>query len=219
MGPFGIYVEEEETETTAEIEKKAETFLEQARSFEIKTDDHLNDVATKLQDIAGAKQRVEDHYESMRKTTHAAWQDVLSNIKFYSKPLKEAEGIYKKKISDYSIEKERERQQEAKRLRDEARKNEEDRRLEVAEKTGNEKILDMPIFVPEVKVEVAAKPQGISYVEDWQYEVLNEADIPDEYKMIDHGKLARTVKINKENTDIPGICVYDARGVRIARRK
>jgi len=203
--------------TTTEIAQRAETFLEVAKSFEIVTDDHLNDAAIRLKNIKGAEQRVKDHFEDMRQTTYDAYQVVLGNIRLYSNPQQEPQTDYKKKIGDYSIKKEEERRKEAARLQEETRKKEEDRRLEVAEKTGNEKILDMPIFIPEVKVESTPKIKGISYTENWTYEVLNEAEVTDEYKMIDHQKLDQLAKAQKGNAKVPGIRFYSERRVRAGR--
>ncbi len=49
------------------------------------------------------------------------------------------------------------------------------------------------------------KPKGYSEREDWQYEVLNECEIPSEYWVVDHQALAKVVRAMKGTKEIPGI--------------
>ncbi|MGH7311366.1 MAG: hypothetical protein ACREK6_22000 [Candidatus Rokuibacteriota bacterium] len=67
-----------------------------------------------------------------------------------------------------------------------------------------------PVFVPPPpmpKPEVA----GISFRDDWDFEVLNEALIPREYMAVDAVKIRRVVKAMRGSTNIPGIRVIPKR--------
>jgi len=49
------------------------------------------------------------------------------------------------------------------------------------------------------------KSKGLSMREDWQYEVVNECEIPSEYWVVDHQALAKVVRALKGTKEIPGI--------------
>ncbi len=196
-----------------QLVKQAETLFGQAQAFIISTDEHYKEATIRLRDIKGAQDRVKNHFEPMRQKTYAAYQEVLDNTKTYSKPLQEAEKIYKKKIAIYSTEQERKRREEERLFQEEARKREEERRLQKAIETGNEEILEAPIVVPELKI-VESKPEGISFIEKWNYEIIDFSKLPDEYKTTNAVKLNQVVRALKGNTNIPGIRVFSEKVVR-----
>ncbi len=49
------------------------------------------------------------------------------------------------------------------------------------------------------------KTKGFAPRDDWQYEVLNECEIPSEYWVVDHQALAKVVRAMKGTKAIPGI--------------
>jgi hypothetical protein len=56
---------------------------------------------------------------------------------------------------------------------------------------------------------VTAPPQGISYVDNWKWEVTNLDEVPRGYLTVDPEKVGPVVKALKDKASIPGIRVYN----------
>jgi hypothetical protein len=142
-------------------------------------------------------------------------------------PFQQAEKIIKRKIGDYQYEIERKRQEEATRLRRQAEAQAEADRIAKAQAQmdagdlkGCEKTLEAPIAPVVVKVETPEPPKvaGLSFREEWKYEVIDPNLVPREYLMIDESKLRKVVKaLGKAAANIPGIRVYPEKVVSAGR--
>jgi len=62
-----------------------------------------------------------------------------------------------------------------------------------------------PVFVPPVAAPLAPAVAGVSFRDDWDFEVTNLAAIPREYMMPDEVKIRRVVKAMRGACSIPGI--------------
>jgi len=67
-------------------------------------------------------------------------------------------------------------------------------------------VMPAPVFVPmPPPVEVTPKVEGISYREEWDFEILDARLVPDEYKVIDEVRLRKVVRALRASTNIPGV--------------
>ena len=62
-------------------------------------------------------------------------------------------------------------------------------------------------LIPSTAAKVSAG-DGRSTVETWTYEVMDEAAVPDSYKVLDLAKIKKQVQLTKDKTNIPGIRPY-----------
>jgi hypothetical protein len=132
-------------------------------------------------------------------------------------PLIQAEEYLKPQIKRYLAEKERERQEEENRLRMEAIKAEEERRLLEAIQLENEGLKEeaetviatpAPIVMPTVE-RTTPKADMRIYRKVWKYRIVNESQIPREYLIPDEATIGTLVRRLKEKCKIPGIQVYE----------
>lgn len=139
---------------------------------------------------------------------------------------REAEEVQRRERERLEAEAAAKQQAELQRLQ----KDEEDRRLEAAaaaEARGDTeaaaKIIEEPVlvaapppvavFVPPVAVQRAPTVAGVSFRDEWDFEIVNEALIPREYLMVDEVKLRRVVKALRGATRIPGVKAISKRVV------
>ena len=132
-------------------------------------------------------------------------------------PFTEAEKTIKRKISTYEMEVESKRREEAEKLRKEAEQKAKAEQMAKAQDqmdkgdlAGCQKTLDAPIVPVVVRCETKApeKINGLSFREDWKFEIMDESLIPREYLMVDEVKIRKMVKALQASTNIPGIRVY-----------
>lgn len=194
--------------------KQIQVFAEKAKDRQITNQAELEDAAAVLKEIKGRQKRVKEIFNPIKDKTHKAWKEVCDQESGYLKPLQQAESFLKGKMGDYQMEQDRIRREEEKRLQEEARKKEEARRKEQAEKTGDKSIMEKPIVVPQVKVQAPEQPKGTSFVEKWNFKIIDPNKVPKEFWFIDEKAIAGIVRVKKGNTNIPGVEVYATKEVR-----
>lgn len=194
--------------------KQIQIFAEEAKEKQITNQGELEAAAEILKEIKGRQKRVKDIFGPIKDKTHKAWKEVCDQEKGYLDPLNKAESFLKSKMGTYQMEQDRIRREEEKRLQEEARKKEEARRKEQAEKTGDNSILEKPIVVPQIKVQNLEQPKGTSFVEKWNFKIVDPDKVPKEFLVIDEKAIASIVRVKKGNTNIPGVEVYATKEVR-----
>jgi hypothetical protein len=194
--------------------KQIEVFAEEAKGKQITSQAELEDAAVVLKEIKGRQKRVMDIFGPLKDKTHKAWKAVCDEESNYLNPLKQAESFLKSKMGAYNMEQERLRQEEERRLQEEARKKEEARLKEQAKKTGDKSILEKPIIVPEIKIQPQEQPKGTSFVEKWNFKIVDADKVPKEFLVVDEKAIASIVRVKKGNTNIPGVEVYMTKEVR-----
>jgi hypothetical protein len=160
--------------------------------------------------------------------------------------LKEQMGTYQREQERKRQEAEAARRREQERLEREERerveaerqrlqKEEEDRRIAAAaeaERRGDvaaaQKLIEEPVvvtapaprpmFTPPPVATAPPKVQGVSFREEWTYEVTDPAQVPREYLMVDEKKLGQVVRAMGSTCRIPGVRVY-SRTVTSARAR
>jgi len=191
------------------VEQKVDQFLTEAKAIEI-VDDDIYQYAGELLDQEKAIYKfVEKTYEKTKKALNKAKAELMELIHLHIDPLDEAEKILKSKRSVWHVAQEEIRRKERIRVEAELRKQEEERRLDEAIETGDDSILEEPIFIPAVPVREIPKEKGHSFRDDWKSKVVNPALVPfPAYWVIDEKKIEKVVKATKGAVTIPGVKIW-----------
>ena len=152
------------------------------------------------------QKKVKDHFEEERAEKYAAYKAVTDTIKTYIDALEKAEKVVKKQLAAYQAEQDRIRREKEEAMRLERMKQEEE-----ARKAGLAEIMPEPVYSPEPEL---AKVEGLSFVENWTFEITNASALPAEYLLPDDKKIRAVVKAMKGDTNIPGVRAYAEKQVR-----
>ncbi len=220
---------------TAEIKEEEHRCIEDVKKFEITTDQIYLDASNYLKFIARLKAKVVSTFKA---TKEAAWnthKTVVAEEKKYLDPLKNAESILKNKLIQFKeeerrrLEEERRRlqEEEEKRARIEAQKRAEEARLQEAqaledagEKETAEEILSAPTTEAEIKdnltiqhitAPVAVKAGGVSYRDNWQFEIIDPVKIPLDFLIPDLKKIGQYAKMMKDQARMDGVKFFNNR--------
>jgi len=197
-------------------DEQASIVIDQAKTIKVETRE-LYDVAnayTKAGKDLGEK--IVTFCEPLRKKADELHKMVTRNKKKHLKPIEDAIDIFKSKTTSWYMEEQRKVREQEEKIRREAIRQQEEARLKEAEeleKNGEaekaEEILSAPILAPVFKPQKIEKPEGVSYHDNWKFEIVDESKIPRDYLMPDEKEIGRTVKARKEKTNIPGIRAYN----------
>jgi hypothetical protein len=204
-------------ELTLEDEKK--TVLAQADEIKIYTPDDYMAAKSFWAQVRQLRAKVKETFQPLVDQAHRMHKDAISKRDEFDKPLEGAEKKIKTTMEAYDREQAGIRAEEEARLREIARKQAEEKRLEEAaalEKMGlNEQasaILDAPI-----KTVAPALPKQERQAGDpifrtvWKYRITNPDLVPREYLRIDDTKIGGVVRALKDATNIPGVEAYAER--------
>ena len=207
----------------AVLQRDVPTLAERAMGIQITSPVSYTAATVIVKDIKGLRKQIAETFKPIKQRQDEAKRETLAQERRLDEPLKAGEDYIKKALSDYDAEMERVRQEAERKLREVARKVEEERILAQAaelEKVGEKELADMvleqPIQTPAVFVPKAVPPtKGVSFTERWYFRVTDIALVPREYLMLDEVKTGSVVRAMKANTNIPGIEVYSERTTNI----
>jgi len=208
-----------------ELEQKALSFPEQARTFRVADQATLNKANDFLLTIKAMQKEINETFDPIIRKAHDAHKEAVAKKKKHEAPLKEAEGIVKALMGDYLAEQRRlqeaaeaemrrlAREAEQKRIDEENKQRAEaqeaidegdfDKARDIlAKEVPAAEIIPMPITPPPPKME------GVSVKKIWKYRIVDKNAIPREYLKIDEVSIGIVVRTLKDQTRIPGIEVY-----------
>lgn len=177
--------------------------------------DFLNDVKTVVKRIELEFDGTSESPGPVRKA-HAAWKAMVALRDKLMEAPAYAERTVKLRIGQYQWQLNEQRRLEAEKAENEARKRAEDERLAQAEKAaqmgdseGAEALLNapVPVVVDPVLTPEAPKVKGVSFREDWDFQIVNEAQLPRIYLKPNEEAIRKVVRALGKNTNIPGIVV------------
>lgn len=217
----------EQTPEIIEVNTLALSVPDQAKQITaIKTAEDYTRAGNILLTIKEIRKKIENTFKPIKQKMDAAKKEVLDQEKAADKPLAEAESYIKPLIAGYLAEQEKIRLAEEARLREIARKEEEERQLQAAlaaEAEGQneeaEAIISAPVqAAPIVVPKTVPKVPGVNMRKEWKFRIINPALIPREYLIPDEKKIGQIVRALKEQTKIPGIEVYSDDNISAGRR-
>ena len=193
--------------------RESEKLLAFARGRVIATNEDLAPATEDLSLIANLKKAIEGKRKEYISPIREHLDAVNTTFKNFAAPLEEADRITREKIMDFRREQARKRL-EAERIEDEklalARRE--------AELKGGEITVDLsPVEKPEAapdKVHTEVGSAGTMVVRKW--ELVDIAQVPPEYLLVDAGKITKLVKAGIGN--IPGIRIYEEETLRVNAR-
>jgi len=179
----------------------------------------LESAAEQLSSVKGYLKGIEAKYKSWTEGLNQSLKRIRDDYNPVKAAAQKAETIWKNKIDVYEDEQDRKRREAEAKLREQAEKDRlklqaQAEKLEVRGKPDQAEAKRMEAEnVPTPLVAAPAKPSTLSYTPEWHYEVTNEKEIPPEYWVVDHKRLAQVVRALKGTKEIGGIRQFDKRRI------
>lgn len=170
-----------------------------------------------LLEIKRRAKAVEERFKEPVSLADKAHKALTALRKSVLAPFEQAETTIKGKIGTYQMEVERKRREEDAHLRKEAEAKAEADRLAKAQEQmdkgdlkGCEKTLEAPLKFdpPRILTPEPTKVAGVSFKDDWKFEITNINEIPMEYMVPDEKAIAKVVKALGSKANIPGIRIW-----------
>lgn len=162
---------------------------EEIKTFEIQDDDDVDFAKEELASVKGQWNEL----EKKRKGATGKLREVIKEIDSWYKPalsaLKDIEALWKLKLAEEMHR----RQEERKRLQEQARQAE-----------NPAEIRDTLVQASEQELKV----EGVSFGQKWCYEIEDVDKLPREYMMPNTTMIGSVVRACKDKTDIPGVKVW-----------
>ena len=205
---------EDQTTEPKELTISVDAITAKVETLVIETDEAYQATGEFLLKCKKTTKQVEAFYaddlktaKDKKKAADDERKEVVNKIELFTDKLDRAEKAAKTLMSNFLT-----KQAVANKKKEEGRRKEEaDKRLDLAIETGHEEILDKPIAV--VKSE-APKVAGTYTVDVWEYEIIDKSKINSAFIVADEKAIGQTVRSMKERaTEIIG------EGVKVTCRK
>lgn len=213
------------TEDIKELEKSITTTQEKALALAVTNTETYVQAGELLKLHKGLEKQIKGYFDPLKKKAHESWKAICNAENTELDKLQPALKYLNQQMTSWNLEQERLRVAEENRLRREAEKAEEERRLQAAleaEASGAKEeasaILEEPIYVPPPIVEkVVPKVSGQTMTTTWKWRVKDINLVPRQYLTTNDTAINSVVRGMKDKANIPGIEVYpesSMRGVR-----
>lgn len=172
------------------------------------------------------QKKIEAYFKPLKGAAHTSWKQIVAAESAELDKLIPVETYLKKEIGRYQAEQEQSRRAAENRLRLEAMKAEEERRLAAAVQAEAEgykdeaaEILETPVFVPmPTLTKTVPAIKGLVAKTVWKFRVTNEALVPRQYLILNETAIRIVVTALKDKANIPGVEVYQESGIAAGRR-
>lgn len=211
----------EKVKEVNEIQLISESLIERSRSIEIKNTDTLK-VAVELS--GNAKKLIKKYdnvFDPLIAQAKKTVKDIQEEKNKLVDPLEKIIDFLKGKMQIYNNEQERKRAEEAARLYIEAYKRQDEERLREAvrlEREGKkeeaEEVLNEKPQPVNIIIQSEEKIDGLYFVEEWKFKIIDETKIPREYLIPDVVKIGKMVRAMRRLTSIEGIEIYSEKKPR-----
>jgi len=178
---------------------------EYAEARQIAIAEDLKPATNDLSIIAKVKKALEEKKKEYIKPLQDHVKEINEAFKTLLNPIEQADRITRQKILSF--------QQEQDRLhREQEEINRQKAELEAREAALNGREVEpveMVEVTPEAPKRVSTDMGTTGLRDNWKWEVVDFALVPDSYKMINSGVLTPVVKASKGKIEIPGIRIYN----------
>ena len=192
-----------------------------AQSLLVNSDDSFELAAEITREVKRMQNAVTEYWEPLRVTTYDAYKKVIAQKKEMLDPLSSAEKILKRKMSDFSLEKERKRKamEDAMKRQAEAEVEKKIEEAAIAESNGDveqceyalaeAEVMEATAYSGSVAAE-APKPKGVSSSRTWKITNVDSEKVPIsfsgvELRPVDEKLVMQLIKASKGKIVIPGI--------------
>lgn len=199
-------------EKLGEISKDIAIISAEADTYTIQSQGDVAIATEFLVKVKGRAKRIEELRQFFVKPLNDQVKAINERFKASLKPLEDIEVKVKRLISDYTLEQERIRREEEKKLQ-ELHAKEMAKQEKKAEREGND-------FVPSIAPTIA-KPTGpvrsssgtASTPTVWKFEVIDSVLVPREYLEVNESLIRQAVKSGART--IPGVRIYEDIDVKV----
>ena len=191
----------------------SKVLLDKAKAIEILDKPEYEEGAKLFAQIKSFKKTIDTQRKELIKLPYDYVKRVNAFAKEISKPLDNAETVIKQKLIDYEAKKELKRREQEKRAEEERKRLQEQLNKEAQEKGVEAVILPEVMFPKEEKNIVHTESGDTIYTRTvWDFEIVDFAQVPDEYKVIDEKKVRQA--INRLGIrDIPGLRIFQKKTI------
>jgi hypothetical protein len=205
------------------LEQRALSIPDQVRQIIITSPETYLSMSDLYKTIRALREEVANTFDPQISQANKLHKSLIAEKNRHDGPLETGEKKAKEAMRIYDDEQIRIAREAENRIREEARKQEEERRLQealAAEKDGEkelaEEIIKEPIWTPPVTVQKATpKVSGVVFRTYWMWRVKDINKVPRQYMTLNESLIGKIVsdKKNKEQAEamIPGIEVYSER--------
>ena len=185
--------------------KEALSLLKYAELRVISTADDIKPATDDLAIISKAKKAIEGKRREYVKPLQEQVKIINDAFKVLTQPIEQADQITRGKILAFQAEQTRIRQEqeEINRKRLEAAEAEKRLKGELSES------VNLVEVISEAPKRVSTEMGTIGQRDNWKWEVIDFAQLPDEYKVVDSALLTATVKKHHDEKQIPGVRIYN----------
>lgn len=192
-----------------------------AQEITVRTEEEYVGATEFTKRVKATAKKVEDYWEPMRKSTYDAYKAVNDHKSQMLKPLKNAEGVLKKKMTEYLDEVERQRKEAEEAARQAALEEAERKMAEAreAELDGDFEKADVAMAEAEVMEQASVtmtvqkeevKVDGVVRRKDWQIVSIDAEKVPVEIagiviRPVDEKAVMALIKATKGKVVIPGV--------------
>jgi len=193
------------------IFQQSKRLLEYAESRVIKDVQDIKMATDDLAIIAKYKKVMEEKRKEYLRPLQEEVKAINDNYKFWMQPIEAADRITREKILAFNKEQERRRleQEEINRKRQEAAEQEMKLNGELSES------VNLVEVAPPAPKRVSTDMGTTGMVDNWKYEVIDFALLPDEYKVADTSMLNAVAKKHHDRKQIPGVRFYNEPVIRV----
>ena len=211
------------------VDREANSMLVMAKNYAIENQPMM---ACAAEDLRGIKTKFKE-LEAQRTGLVNPLNKVVKDINALFKPalesLETAERVLKGAMSNYIALEERKAMEARRKAEDEARAIRQQAEAEAraiaeqaAKASGAERAAleaeaqakqEEALVVAAAPVAAPVKTEGVSYRDDWDFEIVDVAKIPREYLIPDEKKIRAYVKAMKESSGIDGVRVFSKKVV------
>lgn len=195
-----------------ELHGQAIKVLEWAKSRTITTTEDLKLASSDLTIISGLKKQLEEHRKKYTGPLNDYLKTFNTTFKTFFEPVEEADKITRRKILDYEMEQKRIREEQERINHEKIELARREAQLNHGEFTVDTTPIEVLPEVTRVQTDLGTTNQVM--VKKW--EVVNQAEIPEEYKIVDAVKIGKLVRAGIPS--IPGIRIYEEPTLRVTKR-
>lgn len=183
-----------------------ETVIGRLKTMTIETDTDYESAAEFVKKVKATAKVVESFFEEDYQRHYSAYKAVLAERKFFTDKLDAAEKAVKAKMSAFATAREKKAREEAA----------ERQRAAIEAQRMAETAGETVAVVPDVVAEPSTvKPEGVSEVLTWHFEVENPDQIPREYLVVDEKKIGAVVRAGGGTIQIPGVKIWSTKEIRV----
>lgn len=203
-------------------EQEMAPVLARAAAFVVNSEETYLATDQIIVEIKGKVEKLKDELSPAKEAATRSWKAMTALWKKYvDEPIEVCRTLDRKRYAWKQAE-DRKRAAEAERLRQVELKKQAEERMALAirleESNMKEQaaaILDAPVAPVDVPAPVKVeKPDGQSYVENWQATIVDESLVPRDFLMPDMVAIGKYAKLMKGKASMPGVKFEDVGSVR-----